>query len=175
MESYTRIPAPQWYTIYAKPRQEERAASNLRAWNIETFAPKLKERRYRSLRGQPIQVVKPLFPRYIFARFDASKLLHKVWFTRGVNSVVSFGGHAVVVSEEIISNIRSRTSEDGFIRTGEELTVGDKVRVKDGLLHGFEGVFESKTKASTRVKLLLNAVNYQCRIEIERDLIERVG
>jgi len=175
MESYTRIPAPQWYVIYAKPRQEERAASNLTAWNIETFAPMLKERRYNSLRGEPIHVIKPLFPRYIFARFDAGKLLHKVWFTRGVNSVVSFGGHAVVVSEDIISNIRSRMSEEGFIRTGEELTVGDKVRVKDGLLHDFVGVFESNTKASTRVKLLLSAVNYQCRVEVERNLIEKVG
>lgn len=175
MESYTQNQALKWYAIYTKPRQEERAASNLIAWEIETFAPKLKECRYNPLLHRPVQVIKPLFPSYIFARFDAAKILHKVWFTRGVNNVVSSGGHAVVVSDGIISIIRSQISEEGFIRTSEEFAIGDKVRIKDGPLHDFVGIFETKTKASTRVKLLLSAVNYQCRVEIETDLIEKVS
>jgi hypothetical protein len=34
-----------WYVIQTKPKQEDRADLNLRAWKIETFAPTLKERR----------------------------------------------------------------------------------------------------------------------------------
>lgn len=175
MEIHTHSPTLNWYAIYTKPRQEERAASNLIAWNIETLAPKLKEFRYSSLLDRPIQVIKPLFPSYIFARFDAAQTLHKVWFTRGVNKVVSSGGNAVIVSDEIISIIRSQISEEGFIEASEEFAIGDKVRIKYGPLHDFVGIFETKTKASTRVKLLLSAVNYQCRVEIERDLIEKVS
>jgi transcriptional antiterminator RfaH len=164
-----------WYAIYTKPRQEERATSNLRAWNLETCSPKLRESRYCPSTQRPIQIVKPLFPSYIFACFDASSLLHKVWFTRGVHSVVSFGGRPLVVSDEIILLIRSQIDPEGFVTTGEQIAIGDKVRIKGGPLHDFVGVFEGNANAARRVKLLLSAVNYQCRIDVERDLIEKVS
>jgi len=34
-----------WYVIYTHPKQEERVDKNLRAWQVETFFPKIKERR----------------------------------------------------------------------------------------------------------------------------------
>src|SRR4051812_38986256 len=107
-----------WFAVYTKARQEDRAASNLTAWRIETFFPRLQEGRRNQFTGQVTHLVKPLFPGYIFANFDALTMLHKVWFTRGVHSVVSFGGDPVPVSDEIISLIRSQVGEDGFVRLG---------------------------------------------------------
>jgi transcriptional antiterminator RfaH len=163
-----------WYAIHTKPRQEERATNNLIAWGVETFTPRLKEKRLNSFTGQPMQIIKPLFPSYIFARFDARTMLHKVWYTRGVHAVLSFGGRPVPVHDEIIEIIRARINEEGFVQIGEEPKVGDKIRINDGLLHDFEGIFEGKVKASKRVMVLLSTVNYQCRIEVESDLIEKV-
>jgi hypothetical protein len=34
-----------WYAVSTKPRQEKRAESNLHASRVETFAPRVKERR----------------------------------------------------------------------------------------------------------------------------------
>ena len=81
-----------WYVVYTLPNYEQRADSNLRAWHLETFAPKIKARRVNPFNGVSIYVTRPLFPRYIFARFNLNALMHKVRFTRGVSNVVSFGG-----------------------------------------------------------------------------------
>jgi len=173
MESETRNIALSWYAIHTKPRQEERADNNLRACNIETCYPRLRERRYSSFTQQPFYAIKPLFLGYLFARFDARTTLNKVWFTRGVHSVVSFGGRPLTVNDDIILLIRSQIGPEGFVNTGQQFAIGDKVRIKSGPLRDFVGIFEANASDATRVRLLLSAVNFQCRIDIERDLIEK--
>jgi transcriptional antiterminator RfaH len=164
-----------WYAIRTKPRQEERAELNLRTLDLETFAPKIRERRFAPVVKRPLEIVKPLFPGYIFARFNASTLLHKVWFTRGVDKVVNFGHTPAIVADEIIALIRSRMESEGFVKIEPEIAAGDKVRIKGGPLNNFVGVFAKNASAAKRIKLLLSAVNYQCQIEIDRDLIEKVS
>jgi transcriptional antiterminator RfaH len=164
-----------WYAVHTKPRQEERAELNLRTLDLETFAPKIRVRRFDPVARRPVEIVKPLFPSYIFARFNASTMLHKVWFTRGVDKVVNFGDTPAIVADEIITLIRSRMESEGFVKIEPELAAGDKVRIKAGPLNNFVGVFAKNASAAKRIKLLLSAVSYQCRIEIDRDLIEKVS
>lgn len=180
MECNTEYSSLYWYAVHTKPRQEERAEHNLRTLNVgalkvDVFSPKVRERRFDSATNRPVQVVKPLFPSYIFARFDLETMLHKVWFTRGVNNVVTFGSKPALVADEIITLIRLQMGTDGFVKIGEEIALGDKVRIKGGPLNNFVGVFERNAGAAKRIQLLLSAVSYQCRIEIERDLIEKVS
>lgn len=164
-----------WYAVYTKPREEDRAGYNLTAWQVETFTPRLIARRYDKFTGRQQKVIRPLFPRYIFARFRAHQLLHKVSFTRGVHSVVNIGGVPAVVDDEIIEQIRSRLGDDGFVRTYDELKPGDRVVIQDGPLKDFVGVFESKTKDQARISILLTAVKYQSHVLIERELAKKVG
>jgi transcription elongation factor/antiterminator RfaH len=166
--------AQHWYAIYTHPKQESRAEYNLRAWNVETFNPKLKERQQHTFTGAPTFVVKQLFPRYIFARFDAEALLHKVWFTRGVHSVVSFGDEPAAIEDEVIDFIRSKNGADGFINLSEELRAGSKVVIKDGPLRNLAGIFELEVKDSTRVIILLEAISYQGRVVVEREQVRKV-
>ena len=169
-----------WYAIHTKPRQEERAEQNLRTLNsgnlkVETFMPRVREDRFNPVLKQRVHVIKPLFPSYIFARFDAGSMLHKVWFTRGVDKVVNFGQTPAIVADEIISLIRLQMGTDGYVQIGQELAAGDTVRIKAGPLNNFVAVFERNASAAKRIQLLLSAVSYQCRIEIDRDLIEKVS
>jgi transcriptional antiterminator RfaH len=162
-----------WYAIYTKPKQEDRAEFNLRAWQVESFAPKIRKRCY-SL-NKPFYVTKPLFPRYIFARFKAGDLLHKVCFTRGIQSVVSFGDIPCPIDDEIISLIRSQQGEDGLVRLEEDLRQGDKIVIKEGPLRNFVGVFERKLKDKERIYILLTMVSYQSHVVIERELVRRAN
>lgn len=169
-----------WYAVYTKPNQEERADSNLRSWQVETFSPKIKERRLNPFTGKPKYVVKPLFPRYIFARFKAEELLHKVCYTRGVHNVVRHGDTPTAVDDEIISIIRAREGEDGYVKVGEdapreELHRGDKVKITDGPLKDFMGVFEETYPDDDRVALLLSAVSYQSRVVIDRASVKKLS
>jgi transcriptional antiterminator RfaH len=165
--------APRWYVIYTRLKQEDRAGNNLKVLGAQVFNPKIRERRYNQFSIAPAYVTKSLFPRYIFAKFKIDDLYHKVRFTRGVYNVVSFSDGPTPIAEEIITLIRSNITKDGFIRTDEELRPGDRVMVKDGPLKNFAGIFEREMKDSDRIKILLDTVSYQARIEIERDMVRR--
>jgi transcriptional antiterminator RfaH len=166
--------SPRWYTIYTKPRQEDRANFNLNAWGVETFSPKLRERRLQPYTNQPRSIIKPLFLSYIFARFDAGELLHKVWYTRGVQNVVSYGGRPVPVEDETIQLIQSRVERDGFIHLGDELKAGDEVLIKEGSFRGMHGVFDRNLSESDRISILLTEVMYPVQLIVEKRHVQKV-
>ncbi|HYP26885.1 MAG TPA: transcription termination/antitermination NusG family protein [Blastocatellia bacterium] len=162
-----------WYVIHTNPRQEDRADSNLRAWGVETFSPRLMDRRFNPYTGKPTCLVKPLFQGYIFARFQAEDYLHKVRFTRGVQCVITSNGEPVPVEDEIIATIRSRMGADGLIRLGEALKPGDEVVIKDGPLKDFTAIFEREMKDADRVMILLKTVSYQAHYVISREFVKK--
>jgi transcriptional antiterminator RfaH len=166
---------PQWYVVHTNPKQEDRADSNLRVWGVETLHPKFKTRRVNEFTGVPSYITKPLFPRYIFARFDARKQFAKISFTRGVHHVVSFGGQPTPVEEEIIQIISARIDPNGFVEVGDKLKQGDKVVIKGGPLRDFEGVFERELNDNERISVLLTTISYQGRVVVKRELLERAS
>ena len=164
-----------WYALHTHPKQEIRADENLRSWNVETFTPKLRTRRSNPNGRTPMCFTKPLFPRYIFARFRAAEYLHKVRFTRGVASVVSIGNIPTPIDDQVIEIIKSRSDADSIVEIGDGLTVGSEVVVSEGPLKGLTGIFEKNMKDSDRVMILLNTVSYQSHIVVERQLLRKAG
>jgi len=166
-----------WYLLQAYHKHEDRAEGNLKSLGIEILAPKVEERRYNYCTGAITRHAKPLFPGYLFAKFRASDLYHKVRYTRGVRQLVSFGDFPTVIDEEIITMIQSRIREDGFARvdTDEDLKPGDQVVIRDGPLKTFAGVFERQMKGADRVRILIQTVSYQAHVEIERDMVKKVS
>lgn len=173
MSNALSVDAEQWYAVHTKPREEDRADSNLRAWRVETLSPKIKEVRYNQFTGRPTTFIKPLFSRYIFARFDADKLLHKVYYTRGVHSVVNICGSPIPVDDEAIEIIKTRVEEDGFVHFAEEFTPGDKVTIKDGPFMNLNGIFDRAVKDSDRVMILLTSVNFRASVTLGRNQVRK--
>jgi transcription elongation factor/antiterminator RfaH len=161
-----------WYVVNTHPKQENRADMNLRAWGITMLNPKIREREYTPYSKIDKYVIKPLFPRYIFAQFSISKL-EKVQFTRGVYKIVSFGDSPTHIDDEIISEIQSRIGDGGYIKVAEELAPGDRVVITYGPMATFRGIFVSKACADDRVRILLETLSYQAHLEIERGAIKK--
>lgn len=149
-----------WYAVRTKPRQEDRAVENLAYWGIDTLAPKL--------RGKSGRTDSHLFPGYIFARFDGTRMLHKIHFTRGVSYVLSFGGVPAVISDEIIAEIHARIDTHGMVNNVAVLKPGDKVIIKSGVLRDFVGVFDRDVPGTERVQILLRSVAYSAHAEVSR-------
>jgi transcriptional antiterminator RfaH len=174
MDNSRTVANSQWYAIHTHLHQENRSEANLRAWNVETFYPKIKGQRRNEFSGAITYVIKPFFQRYLFGRFP-QQWLHKVWFTRGVESVVSFGGTPSPVDDDVIEFFRTRADKDGFIKVGEELKPGDTVVMGGGMLDSLEGVFEREMNDSERVMILLKTIKYQGHIIVSRDSIRKVA
>lgn len=161
-----------WYVIYSKTNEEDRVNRNLMAWGLETFYPRVKKTQLNEFTGKATYFSRPLFPRYIFARFDAETSLHKVSNSRGVQRVLNINYVPVPVDDEIVALIQSRVTEDGFVSLDEPFRRGDEVRIKDGSLKGMNGIFDRTMKDKSRIMILLTAINYQASLVVERDLVQ---
>jgi len=164
-----------WYVIYTKTNEEDRADKNLTAWGVESFYPRFRKKQLNEFTGKATYFSRPLFPRYVFARFDAETLLHKVLNTRGVQQVLSIDYAPIPVDDEIVALIQSRVDGDGFVCLDEPFKHGDEVRIKDGSLKGLNGVFDRTMKDKSRVMIFLTTINYQASVVVERDLVQLAG
>jgi len=171
MDSYT---CERWYAIHAKTRQEDLAALNLGRMNLEVLNPKIK--REMPVWGQKRSVIKPLFPGYLFARFDPAKYLHLIQYARGIRQVLRCGTALLPVDDQIIQSICERLDSDGCVETPvEPLVPGSAVTIQDGPLSGLRGVFERDTSDRRRVVILLEAMQSRLRLEIERQALKPVA
>lgn len=162
-----------WYVVYTKPREEERAESNLRAWGVQTFMPRLKEPCCSRGPGKAHTTVKHLFPRYIFAKFNCDTTLNKVNATRGVCYVVAFGQTPCPVDEVVIDTIQSQIGAEGFVRIDDDISSGGKVIMRDGPFRSLQGTVDRETADRNQVVVLLSSVSYQGRLLINKALIKK--
>src|SRR5947209_14748026 len=79
-----------WFCLRAQQKREQMAASYLRQMqDVEVFFPRL-----RFLQPRPygkVWLTEPLFPSYVFARFNWKESLTLVHYAPGVQGVVHFG------------------------------------------------------------------------------------
>jgi transcription antitermination factor NusG len=133
---------------------------------IDVFMPMLAPRRG----GAP----SPLFPRYLFARFDLAASLAAIRYTRGVHRVVGCGDMPVPIDDDIVRLIRARLDADGLMRPRPALLAGDPVIIEDGPLKDLVGIFERPMRGSERVSILLTAVHCQPRVAVDREAVRRL-
>ncbi|GAB4489451.1 MAG: transcription/translation regulatory transformer protein RfaH [Thermodesulfovibrionales bacterium] len=151
-----------WYALYVKPGHEGSVASLLSRAGFEVLDPKIRLRK--PLKGKYRDVVEPLFPCYIFARFDAEEHLRTMKFTRGVRYVV---GKDVPkkVPEELVAAIAGRLENGIMVPRQEVFSAGDRVVIRDGPFANLIGVFERRISGKERAMVLLDVLN--CRIDID--------
>jgi len=155
----------QWYAVYTKPKREDAVAGSLENAGIEVFNPRLKQKKY--MQGAYRNKISPLFPCYVFVKFEPETTAHMIKYTRGVKRVVG-GDFPWPVSDEVIDLIRNQ-EEDGIIAIKPpDLKYGDSVAINDGPLSGLRGIFEKELSGQERVVLLLSAVEYQARVVVDK-------
>lgn len=159
-----------WYAIHTKPRQETLAESGLQREGVETFHPKLC--RKRTIRRVRKWTTGPLFPGYIFGRFDIRQSARLVKYATGVTNIVSFGGKPAVVEDAIIQTIRSHAQEDVVTAQPQQFKPGDIVEIQEGPLRGLLGIFEREMSDRDRVVVLLDALAKGARVELSREQLE---
>lgn len=145
-----------WFAVLTKSRSEAIAQEHLRRQGYHCLFPRL-GRVLRTARGIERRI-ESLFPRYVFLRADPDeRSLAPVRSTRGVAGLVRFAGEPARVPDSVIERIRQRMSEvDGLVHlSAPEYVPGQKVRVTEGPLMGWEGVFMAANGAD-RVRLMLD-------------------
>ena len=160
-----------WFIINTKPRQEEIAKSNLESQGVEVYLPmyirKVKKKKVK------IENIIPLFPGYIFARFDVDKLFHKVKYTRGVKKILCNKNSIFTISDEVINQIKQR-EENGVVKLipkDYKFKKGDKVLIDEGVFDGWEGIFYKETEDAQRAVILLTNIKYTSKLIIPKEYL----
>lgn len=130
-----------WRACYTRSRHEKKVSERLERAGFEVFLPLVDQKREWHDRATIVEM--PLFPSYLFARFDGCQL-GQVMRTAGVATVVRFHGRLAAVPSHEIENIRRQVS--GLDVSGHPLERrpaledGDRVRVVERPFEGVEGI-----------------------------------
>ena len=161
-----------WYVVQSKPREEERALHFLKEKGFHTYLPRMEVVKVRKLKN--VKSKQPLFPGYLFCRFDKDESLAHVRWTQGVKKLLPESVSPMFVDDEIVQAIHSLEQEDGVIRK-KPLQKDDHVRIARGPMKDVLGVFDHWSSDQGRVRVLLNFINYQASVELHHSLVEKVA
>lgn len=160
-----------WYAVCCKPRQETAAEENLLRQGYRTYLPRICNT-YRR-KGQWIDKIEPLFPRYLFIRLDpAMRSTAPVRSTRGVTDMVRHCGLPAAVPEQVIEAIMRRADTDSGLHRDDRplFCAGDPIRLVEGPLAGMEGVF-TEEDGEKRVIVLLELLGKANKTKVNRDWV----
>jgi transcriptional antiterminator RfaH len=148
-----------WYVVMSHPQAERRAAQHLDRQGYQAYLPLLAVRqRDRVVRSMWHAVQVPLFPRYLFVRFDAARdPWRPVLHTLGVASLVRVGNLPIACPDGAVEALVA--TEDGR-RTLEApralFAPGDAVSLGAGTaLEGHQGVIVKLRRSTASVAILL--------------------
>lgn len=145
-----------WYLIRTKTGKERWVRDQLANAVPEVFLPMLKAKAPRW--GRMAVSIAPLFPCYVFAKFDLQRQYFDVKYMAGVRAIVSAGTDPLAVPATIVSEIRRRGVDDVIEIPDKPFGTGERVVVVDGPFRGFEAIFQRYLSGAERVAILLSAV-----------------
>ena len=152
------LPAESWYALRVRSNCERTAWLSLSQKGLETFLPT-----YRSIRRRWDRTVRleiPLFPGYLFCRFDFHRRL-PILMTPGVVHIVGGAAEPSPVPEEEIAAVRAIVDSCLRAEPWPFLKVGELVRIVDGPLRGIEGILvglRDKQRLVVSITLLQRSV-----------------
>jgi transcription antitermination factor NusG len=159
---------PRWFAVYTTARHEKHVSKILTERRIETFVPLYRATRQWK-KSRPVVLELPLFPTYVFVRI-VREARGAVLGTPGALSIVGSSREPWPLPDPEIDAIRLGT-QMRKIEPHPYLIVGERVRIKTGVMTGLEGVLVRK-KNEFRVVLTLDAIMQSVAVEVDVDDIE---
>jgi transcription antitermination factor NusG len=159
-----------WYALHVKPRLEHHVHHQLRDKGYDSFLPTSISRRKWSDRTKTLSL--PLFPGYVFCRFDIHSRL-PVMVTPGVQAVVSVGKTPAEIDEAEIAAIQLVVQSGLQTQPWPYVSVGDKVQVEEGPLAGLTGIV-IREKNFCRLIISISLLMRSVSVEIDRSAISVV-
>ncbi|ATP56087.1 antitermination protein NusG [Pedobacter ginsengisoli] len=127
-----------WYVIYTRPRWEKKVDELLKLQGITSYCPTRKVKNQWADRVKEVEL--PIFNSYVFVFINPREEL-KVRVTLGVLNFVYYMGKPAQVRDSVIEDIKHclEVFPDTEVLAMQYLEVGDRVKIKEGLMNLKEG------------------------------------
>jgi transcription antitermination factor NusG len=161
-----------WFAIQVRTRWEASTAVLLDGKGFEVFLPTYKaSKRWGGHHRK--EHTTPLFPGYVFCRFDACNRL-PILITPGVIAVVGRGKVPLPVDDNEVSAIQAIVASGFRPEPWPFLELGQRVRIDTEPLRGLEGILLS-VKGGSRIVLSVSLLRRSVALEIDRSCVTPVG
>jgi len=157
-----------WFALVTRPRHEKAAAEALHIKGLETFLPLVQRRHQYDRRSRQFDV--PLFPGYLFCRFNVLRRL-PVITTSGIVRIVGAGASPIPVNDVELTSLKIALCTRFPVHPHPFLYGGAKVAITEGPLAGMEGIVV-KEKDPLRIVVSIGLLQRSVLLEIAAD---RVG
>jgi transcription antitermination factor NusG len=152
-----------WFALQTKPRNEKQVERLLTHKGYECCLPMYRQKRRWSDRVIDLEL--PLFPMYIFCRFN-SHAMGKAIATPGVTRIVGFGGRPAEVNVEEVEALQLLSQSRCLREPWAYIPNGTLVKVETGPLAGAQGIFCS---SEDRRRLVISVAILQRSVAVQLD------
>lgn len=152
-----------WFALQVRVRHEVDVTVHLGGKGYEWFLPLYKQRKRWSDRIKHVDA--PLFPGYVFCRFNPNDRL-PILKTPSVTQIVGYSRIPVAVDENEIEAIRRLVTSGVPNFPCAYLEVGSRVRIDAGALRGLEGIL-TDVKGKRRLVLSITLLQRSVAVEID--------
>lgn len=164
-------PTYPWFALYVKSHHEKAVAAALHNKGYSDFLP-LYRGRHRHAGGFR-DVDLPLFPNYVFCRFDPDARL-PILITPGVFQIVGNSHGPEPVAESEIDALQRIVGSGLQVQPWPFLKTGDRVSVAEGPLQGAEG-FVQAVDGNCRLVVSITLLQRSVAVDLDRRWIRPVG
>jgi len=154
--------------LQVNSRKENWIFAHLVGQGYECFLPKYKSVRQWSDRRKEIE--SPLFPGYLFCRFDPLERL-PILKTPGVMELVGCNRKPIPIDEQEIQAIQRMTESSLVRQPWPYLEIGERVRIQSGALRGLVGILVA-LKGNYRLVLSVTLLKRSVAVEIDAAAVQ---
>ena len=160
----------EWFILQFKSNSHHQATRNLTQQGFETFLP-LHDTTSRKL-SRFVNTSKPLFPGYMFIRFDrAESEWHKINNTYGVSRLITFNSILKSIPTSFVDSLMKRCDSSGKLLPIAKFKKGDNIKVLTGPFADIIATVE-KYEANHRIWILMDLMGRKTKIQTPSDALK---
>ena len=156
-----------WFGVRTRSRFEKVTAAALANRGYSTYLP-LCRRRHR-WSDRVVEIHSPLFPGYVFCRFDPFSR-QSVITAPGVVSIIGLGNQPEPIPNEEIDRIQHVLRSGLAAQPWPYLRIGEPIRLVCGSLEGLEGILV-KEKSEWRIVVSVHLLQRSVAVEVDREWV----
>lgn len=170
MRPNTVNPRSEWYALYTRSRQEERAAHYLATRSFNVFVPHVEV--WTTRRNKRIKVLRPMFPGYIFVETDFQRdsrleIVRSPYVVR----ILGYGSKPAPVPREQVESLQIIARSGLPVNPHPYLKIGQRVRVTTGAMRDVVGILVEKRNARKLV-ISVDMMNRAIEVDVDIGMIE---
>jgi transcription elongation factor/antiterminator RfaH len=154
-----------WAAVNTQPHREQIALDNLQRQGFSTYCPVFRRRRSHARRVE--EVLRPLFPGYLFVDVGTERdCWRPILSTYGVRTLVTCGGQPSLLDARFIDALRLREVDGVIARPPVPYRIGQQVQVVAGAFDGLVATILS-LEEKDRLTVLLNMMSRQVKAHLD--------